>query len=181
MNDTTIDFISRIGREIKLERKAQGILQRNMGELSGFGSLYISQIENAYRYKYHSNIYFKLAIALNIPLSVLVYRAMIQDSQAHLDTIKENHNNPLEFDDIPEVITYYSQKLKDERIAKGIELWKMAEKLGVSSYTLDDTERNLILTPFTRYYEYSNLLDIKLYNLIREAEDFVIKNKSNQY
>lgn len=174
-----IEFLRKMGREVQSERTAQGMYQIELGERAGFTRLYISQIENTYRYKYHTNIYFKLAIALNIPLSVLVYRAMAQDSQMTLDTFEtEGYNYPLEFDDITKVINYYSKKLKDERIARGIPRWKMAKQLNVVKETLEDTEHNYILTPFTRYYEYAKVFDFKLYDLIKEAEDFVINNKS---
>lgn len=179
MEQASIDFLKRLGLEIKLERTAQGMYQIELGERAGFTRLYVSQIENTYRHKHNSNVYFKLAIGLNIPLSVLVKRAMTQDSQSQIEIIaEENHNYALGFDQIPEVVTYYSQRLRDEREGRGIDRWEMAEPLGVKDRSIYETEQNLILSPFTRYYDYANHLEIKFYDLIKEAEDFVINNKS---
>lgn len=176
MDQEVENLIVNINQIIKDERTSQGVYQKYMAQEMGIVPLYYSQLEQNLRLKLSFRRYMEMSIVLNIPLHIIVQR--VEDKSFH-DIWAMKYNTSITFDDIDRIMLCMGAIFKEHRKNLDLSSFEVASHLGLAiqafRYIENNTKKN---TGMYRYIELSNLYNVPLHQVIKEAEKQVLDCKT---
>jgi transcriptional regulator with XRE-family HTH domain len=169
MDLDTKEFVQRILEEIQHCRNARNITQKELAAQLGVVKPYYSQIEQGVRPKLSFGRFMEIAIALHVPLYLLILKA-----EAKPDTDYKIVDNDLSVEDISKVHKYINNYFKEKRDEIGLSKRELADYINLEPISYDSIESNKIKNVgLYRYIELAKLYDIPLHEIIKEAEQHV--------
>lgn len=174
MDLETKKFVQRILEEIQHCRNARNITQKELAAQIGVVKPYYSQIEQGVRPKLSFRRFMEIAIALHVPLYLLILKA-----EAEPDTELKLVDNYLTVEDISKVHKYVNNYFKEKRDEIGLSKRELADYINLEPISYNSIESNKIKNVgLYRYIELAKLYDIPLHEIIKEAEQHVLSCKT---
>lgn len=174
MEENIQKLIINIGKEIKNERKSQGLKQKEMAERMGIVHQYYSQLEDTQRLKLSFRRYMEMCIVLDIPLNVIVERA--EDNNSNMKSY--NHVNGLQFDEIHCLVKYMGVYFKNMRIDHNLSVEDLAEYLDIDHQTYNQLENGVKKgVGMFRFIALAEKYEVPLHEVIKYVENKLIEEK----